>query len=159
VLVGCNPGIAGDERAARRTADATWARMLRDEGIAAFDAAWTAQPLFATQQRVSPALREARCVRRLAHEPEQLAQSLDVMGLAEMPDYRPVLAGLADRIALVVGADDDKFVAIARGMPAASLELVHGSGHDPTLEAPTALAAAIARAAAAWPPWYRARER
>jgi pimeloyl-ACP methyl ester carboxylesterase len=63
-----------------------------------------------------------------------------------------VLPAIADRIALVAGADDDKFVAIARAIPVASLELVDGSGHDPTLEAPTALAAAIARAAAAWPP-------
>jgi 2-succinyl-6-hydroxy-2,4-cyclohexadiene-1-carboxylate synthase len=153
VLVGCNPGIADAERAARHEADAAWARMLRDEGIAAFEAAWTVQPLFATQQRVPPALRDARRARRLAHDPEQLAQSLEVMGLAAMPDYRPVLPAIADRIALIAGADDDKFVAIARSMPAVSLELIAGSGHDPTLEQPALLAAAIARAAAVWPPW------
>ena len=62
-----------------------------------------------------------------------------------MPDYR----GAVDaRFALIAGADDAKYVAIARSLPA-PLELVADSGHDPLLEQPTALAAAIDRALAA----------
>ena len=144
VLISVNPGIADGERAARRAGDAAWARRARDSGVADFIAAWQAQPLFASQARAPGERRERRHARRLALEPEQLARSLETMGLAEMPDYR---AAVDDRVALIAGADDAKFVAIARTLPA-RLELIADSGHDPLLEQPVALAAAIQRALA-----------
>jgi 2-succinyl-6-hydroxy-2,4-cyclohexadiene-1-carboxylate synthase len=142
VLVSVNPGIADHERTARRAGDAAWAARLRRDGLAGFVDAWQAQPLFATQARAPADRLAARRARRLALDPEQLAQSLEAMGLAEMPDYRALVG---DRVALIAGADDPKYVAIARALPA-HLELVAASGHDPTLEQPAALAAAIARA-------------
>ena len=142
VLISVNPGIAEHERAARRAGDAAWAELARRRGIAAFVEAWQAQPLFATQTRAPAARRAARSARRLALDPDQLARSLETMGLAEMPDYR---AHVDDRFALIAGADDAKYVAIARALPA-PLELVADSGHDPLLEQPTALAQAIDRA-------------
>lgn len=143
VLIGGCPGLPDDERPARRASDAAWARLLRSQGIAAFADAWHAQPLFATQARVAPARLAERRTHRLALDPIELARCLEVMGLAEMPDYRGIVT--ADRCALIVGADDTKFVAIARSLPA-PVELIEGSGHDPTLEQPDRLAAAIARA-------------
>ena len=142
ILVGVNPGIEDTERAARRASDAVWAMLLRERGIAAFAEAWEAQPLFATQARVSPARLAARRSRRLALDPEQLARSLEVMGLAEMPDYRGAIT--ADRCVLIAGAHDPKYLAIARALPA-PLEVIADSGHDPTLEQPAMLADAIAR--------------
>jgi 2-succinyl-6-hydroxy-2,4-cyclohexadiene-1-carboxylate synthase len=142
VLISGNPGIADGERAARRAGDAVWARLARERGIAAFVDAWQAQPLFATQRRAPAERLAARRARRLALDPEQLARSLETMGLAEMPDHR---AHVDHRVALIVGADDAKYVAIARGLPA-PVELIAGSGHDPLLEQPIALAGAIERA-------------
>jgi len=142
VLISVNPGIAEHERAARRAGDAAWAKLARERGIAAFIEAWQAQPLFATQARAPAERLAARTARRLALDPEQLAQSLETMGLAEMPDYRALVD---DRVALIAGADDAKYVAIARALPA-RLELIANSGHDPLLEQPGALAAAIDRA-------------
>jgi len=142
VLISGNPGIADAERAARRAGDAAWARLARERGTAAFVDAWQAQPLFATQARAPAERLAARRARRLALDPEQLARSLETMGLAEMPDYR---AHVDDRFALIVGADDAKYVAIARAL-AAPVELVADSGHDPLLEQPVALAGAIGRA-------------
>src|ERR1700733_2733307 len=113
VLIGVNPGVIETERAARREFDAAWARMLRTEGLAGFADAWSAQPLFATQSRAPSAQRAARRRRRLELDPEQLAQSLEVMGLAAMPDYWSVLPAHRDRIALLAGADDAKYVAIS----------------------------------------------
>ncbi len=139
ILISVNPGIDDRERAARRASDAAWAHKLRSEGLAAFVDAWSAQPLFASQARAGERL-AARRARRLAHDPEQLARSLEVMGLAEMPDYRDVTG----QIALIAGAEDTKYVAIGRAM-GFPLELVADCGHDPTLEQPTALAAAITR--------------
>ncbi len=142
VLVGGNPGIADDGRAARRARDARWAAMLRSEGLPAFLDAWEAQPLFATQARASELALLARRARRLALDPEQLARSLEFMGLAEMPDYR---GAIDDRFHLIVGAEDPTYVAIARAL-AAPVELIPGSGHDALLEQPILLTAAVERA-------------
>jgi len=141
ILVSVNPGIDDAERPARRAGDAAWARMLRERGVDAFVDAWEAQPLFATQVRTPPARLAARRARRRALDPEQLARSLEVMGLAEMPDLRPAVAGA--RVALIAGADDPKYVAIARALPA-PLTVIPDSGHDPTLEQPARLAGALA---------------
>ncbi len=149
VLIGVNPGIDDSERAARRESDARWAALLREQGVAAFDAAWTAQPLFATQVRAPAVRRAERHANRLLLDARQLARSLEVMGVAEMPDFRPQLPSLADRIALLAGADDVKYAQLASTLPCAHRELIEGSGHDPTLEQPGALASAIARAVGA----------
>jgi 2-succinyl-6-hydroxy-2,4-cyclohexadiene-1-carboxylate synthase len=141
-----NPGIQDAERDARREFDQAWARMLRSEGIAAFHDAWTAQPLFATQKRVAPDKLDERRARRLSLDPEELARSLEVMGLAGMPDYWPAVSAHRDRIALLAGADDAKYVALSASLPCAYFEQVRDSGHDPTLENPIELASAIARA-------------
>jgi pimeloyl-ACP methyl ester carboxylesterase len=71
------------------------------------------------------------------------------MGLAAMPDYWGSMSAHRDRIALLAGADDAKYVAISQALPAATFEAIEGSGHDPTLEQPAALAQAIARAVGA----------
>ena len=146
VLIGVNPGINDSERAQRREFDASWTRLLRSQGVAAFDQAWTRQPLFATQQRVDAIKLQQRRLRRLQHDAEQLARSLEVMGLANMPDYWSAVPAHRDRIALIAGADDPKYVAISAGLPAASFETIANCGHDPTLEQPRELAGAIARA-------------
>jgi 2-succinyl-6-hydroxy-2,4-cyclohexadiene-1-carboxylate synthase len=153
VLIGVNPGIDDDERPARRASDAAWAAMLRERGIAAFASAWQAQPLFATQARASEAARDERRRRRLALDPEQLARSLETMGLAEMPDYRGALIARAARAHLVVGADDAAYVARARalaGVAPFAVDEIAASGHDPTLEQPAALAAVVCDALARW---------
>ncbi len=146
VLIGVNPGIGDNEREPRRQFDAAWARLLREQGVAAFHDAWMQQPLFATQARVDAARLERRRARRLQLDPEQLARSLEVMGVASMPDYWTAIPAHRDRIALLAGADDPKYVAISAGLPAASFESIPSCGHDPTLEQPHELAAAIARA-------------
>lgn len=142
VLISVNPGIDDADRPARRASDAVWATLLRERGIAEFLDAWEAQPLFATQWRVSDERRAARRAARVTLDPEQLARSLEVMGLAEMPDYRGAIDA---RFRLIAGADDAKYVAIARALPA-PLEVIANAGHDPAFEQPEAMAAAIDRA-------------
>jgi len=146
VLIGVNPGISDSEREQRREFDAAWTRLLRSSGVEAFHDAWMQQALFATQSRVHPDKLEVRRKRRLGLDAEQLARSLDVMGVANMPDYWSAIPAHRDRIALIAGADDPKYVAISSGLPCASFETIPNSGHDPTLEQPRELAAAIARA-------------
>jgi 2-succinyl-6-hydroxy-2,4-cyclohexadiene-1-carboxylate synthase len=138
VLIGVNPGIPDAERAGRRAADAQWAALLRDRGIAAFAEAWEAQPLFASQARVSRERLAERRARRRLLDPERLARCLEVMGLAEMPDYRAHLG----RCHLIVGAEDAKFVTLGQGLPH---ELIADAGHDVPLEQPARLAQALLR--------------
>jgi 2-succinyl-6-hydroxy-2,4-cyclohexadiene-1-carboxylate synthase len=141
VLISVNPGIDDELRDARRVTDAAWAAMLRARGIETFVPAWEAQPLFASQARVSEERRAARRTRRLRLDPEQLARSLEVMGLAEMPDYR---GAIDKRIAMINGSEDTKYLAIAAGFDV-HREIVADAGHDPTFEQPAACAQAIAR--------------
>ena len=143
VLIGCNPGIADRERPARVATDAHWAALLRTRGIAEFTDAWSTQPLFASQRQVAAERLTARRVRRLALDPMQLARCLDVMGTGAMPDYRPALPALAHRIAWLAGAGDATYAQLAQSLPGAHRALIADCGHDPTLEQPAALAAAI----------------
>lgn len=151
VLIGVNTGLADPVAIdARRDVDASWAAMLRHEGIRAFLHAWEAQPLFATQQRVPAGVRQARRAHRAALDPADLALSLETMGLARMPDYRAALIARATRAHLVVGADDGMYLDRARVLladaPALGFDVIAGSGHDPTLEQPTRLAEVVAAA-------------
>lgn len=150
ILISVNPGLADAEaRAARRAADARWSELLRAEGTAPFLDRWEAQPLFASQAAADPQLRAHRRRRRELLPPDGLAGSLDVLGLGAMPDLTAALVERAPRVHLVVGAHDPRFRAIAADLGARAAVAVHviaGSGHDPTLEAPAALAAAIADA-------------
>jgi 2-succinyl-6-hydroxy-2,4-cyclohexadiene-1-carboxylate synthase len=153
ILIGVNPGLVSEEeRAARAASDAAWAALLRGRGIDAFAEAWEAQPLFATQARAPAARLADRRARRRTLSAEGLARSLESMGLAAMPDYHAAIAAAAPRLHLIAGADDARYVAIARALcarsPAIGLDLIAESGHDPTLEQPEGLSRTIARALA-----------
>jgi 2-succinyl-6-hydroxy-2,4-cyclohexadiene-1-carboxylate synthase len=144
VLIGVHPGLAdAAERAARRAADLAWIELLETRGIEAFADAWEAQPVLAARHATPDALARRAAARR-SHDPRLLARSLATLGLAEMPDYRAALTGA--RVHLVAGAEDAKFLAIARELAAEAalpLDVVDESGHDPTLDAPAALAAVV----------------
>ena len=144
-LVGVNPGLAdGDDRRARRDSDAAWARRLEDEGLDAFVQAWSAQPLFATQDDLDQRTGARQASIRSKQKPEWLARSLRVLGLAEMPSYWDALADLTMPVELVVGEKDLKFTKLAEQMlerlPLGQLTVVAGVGHNVLLEAPDRLA-------------------
>jgi 2-succinyl-6-hydroxy-2,4-cyclohexadiene-1-carboxylate synthase len=147
-LVGVHPGLdTGDERAARAAADERWAQLLYDRGLDAFLAEWQDQPLFATQARLPAAARAAQDAVRRRHSARGLAWALRSLGLAQMPDYWPALGRIPLPVRLVVGALDEKFVALGeratRLLPRAQLVRVPDVGHNVLLEAPDALAALL----------------
>lgn len=150
VLIGVNPGLSSSaEREARRRADAQWVELLRGSGIAPFAERWAAQPLFASQARLSLEAQRRRQATRLAQDPESLARSLEEMGLAEMPDYRGTIAACAERLTLIVGERDAKFRGLAEELvaaePALPLHVIADAGHDVLLEQPRALGELLAR--------------
>ncbi len=147
VLVGVHPGFADDDtdgRAARRETELRWARCLRDRGLEAFNRAWAAQPLFASQAALPESVRAERRAIRSAHQAEPLARALVALGTSRMADHRPAVQGLTVPVVLVTGGLDHKFDTIARAWveqaPRLQHHRIHGSGHDPTLERPEALA-------------------
>jgi 2-succinyl-6-hydroxy-2,4-cyclohexadiene-1-carboxylate synthase len=150
LLIGVHPGLTDEAvRAERREVDASRARSLREKGLAAFVAAWEELPLFASQREVSrEALAEQRDI-RLAQDAEGLARALEVLGLAEMPDYRAAMASLEIPITLMTGSLDAKFSGIASALASENVridvDVVDGVGHNVVLEAPTAVAAALQR--------------
>ncbi|HEX6766659.1 MAG TPA: alpha/beta fold hydrolase [Polyangiaceae bacterium] len=140
-LVGVHPGLASDaERDERRRADARWLELLETCGLEAFVDAWSAQPLFETERRLSEAVRLRKRAQRLAHQAKELARSLRATGLAEMPDFRPFLRNVRVPVTLLAGELDPKFSRLANELasllPNARVTIVPGAGHDLLLERP-----------------------
>lgn len=148
ILIGVHPGLSDETaRSKRREIDARRARLLREKGLATFVAEWEELPLFATQRGLSPEVLAEQRDRRLTHDAEGLARSLEVLGLAAMPDYGPVLTSLEIPITIMAGSLDAKFSRIAkvlaRGNTGIEVALVNGVGHNVLLEAPDAVASAL----------------
>lgn len=144
-LIGAHPGLATEEaRQARRLADAAWSELLRSRGIEEFVRAWEMQPVFASQRGADANLLACQRRLRLAHDPQQLAAAMDILGLAAMPDWTPHLPSLRLPVQLVIGDQDEKFQLLAEKMaqrlPITSLHRVTGAGHNVLLEAPERLA-------------------
>jgi len=141
VLVSASPGLAVTaERAARRDADAALADRIAAIGAEAFAREWAAQPLFAGQP---PAVAAAAHADRLRRSAAEHAAQLRGLGPGVMPPLWDRLAELTMPVTLVVGERDAKFRAIAERMGAPTV-VVPGAGHAVHLEAPAAVAAAIA---------------
>ena len=149
LLIGLHPGLdSPSAREERRTLDAHRARVLRERGLSAFMMEWEALPLFASQRALPPNLLDEQRGCRLAHDPEGLARSLEVLGLAEMPNYRPAMASLQVPITLMTGSLDPKFSKMANELADQNAhvqaERVDGVGHNILLEAPSVVASALA---------------
>ncbi len=148
VTVGASPGLADPvARAGRIAADGALAARIRTIGIERFVDEWESQPLFASQARLAPAVLEAQRAQRLASDPEGLARSLEGMGTGAMAPLHAALPLLSVPVLLLAGAEDAKFVAVAREtaslLPAGATGVVEAAGHAAHLEAPAAVAAAV----------------
>jgi 2-succinyl-6-hydroxy-2,4-cyclohexadiene-1-carboxylate synthase len=141
VLVSAHPGLLNEaERSERRLHDQRFIRMLSEEGLAAFVAAWEKQPLWHTQHALPESLKAEKRRERLAHTAGGLAQSLASVGLGQMPDLRSSLSQVSCAVDLLVGGLDARFVALAEElcglMPHARRIVAPGAGHDLILERP-----------------------
>lgn len=141
VLESASPGIADDAaRAARAAADDALAARITQDGLAWFVDHWMAQPLFASQRRLDPAVlaRERRL--RLAQSAGGLAAALRALGVGRQAPLWDRLPAMTAPALLVAGAGDARYVAIARAMaarlPDARLAVVPDAGHTVHLENP-----------------------
>jgi 2-succinyl-5-enolpyruvyl-6-hydroxy-3-cyclohexene-1-carboxylate synthase len=149
-LESASAGLADpDERAAREASDDALAARLTGDGIVPFVRRWMAQPLFATQRRLPPAVQETQRTARLANDPRALAACLRGLGTGTQPSFWHVLPNVQMPVLLIAGSLDGKFRGISEQMagafPDACVEIVEGAGHATHLEAPDAYLAALAR--------------
>jgi 2-succinyl-6-hydroxy-2,4-cyclohexadiene-1-carboxylate synthase len=148
VLVSATAGIEdAAERARRRAADDELAAWMEFPGRRMSEVAdrWGAQALFATQ---SPEVAAAARADRLVNDPVHLAAALRGIGTGAMAALWERLGELEMPVTVLAGERDEKYVALGRrlaaALPAGSLQIVPGAGHALPLEAPAAVAAAIA---------------
>ncbi|MCK7576428.1 MAG: alpha/beta fold hydrolase [Chromatiales bacterium] len=149
-IISAHPGLLDPAlREQRRLADQSWIRLLRDQGIEAFVAAWEHQPLFRTQARLAPEILARQHARRLSQRPEGLAGALERLGLGEMPGTWEALVRYQGRLDWIVGGEDKRFQAIAHEVlahrPATRLHILEDVGHNPLLEAPERLRLCLER--------------
>jgi len=148
LLVGGHVGLAdAAERAERARVDGQRAAALRSGPLQAFVADWESLPLFDTQRLLPASLQARQRAARLAHDQHALAWAFDVAGLARMPDLRPALAATTQPVRFLTGALDLRFGALAASqvrLPWVTHRQVDAAGHNLLLEAPAAVAAALA---------------
>jgi 2-succinyl-6-hydroxy-2,4-cyclohexadiene-1-carboxylate synthase len=148
VLVSATAGIEdAAQRAQRREADEALAAWMEADGRLMSEVAdrWGAQALFATQSAEVAAAARAD---RLSNEPAHLAAALRGIGTGAMAPLWGRLGELRMPVVVLAGERDAKYVALGRrlaeALPAARLEVVPDAGHALALEAPAAVAAALA---------------
>jgi 2-succinyl-6-hydroxy-2,4-cyclohexadiene-1-carboxylate synthase len=146
VLVSTTAGIEDpEERARRRAGDERLAAWMERRTMVAVADRWGAQPLFAGQRAEVAAAARAD---RLANDPAHLAAALRGIGTGAMAPLWGRLSELAMPAVVLAGERDAKFVELGRrlaeGLPDAALTIVPGAGHALALEAPAAVAAALA---------------
>ena len=147
VLISASAGLDDDlERAARREADEALAAAIETEGIEAFIASWREVPLFAGDP---PEVRDAVARDERRSTPRTLAASLRGLGPGAVEPMWGRLGELRMPVAILAGERDRRYVGLgqrlAGAIPGATLEIVPGAGHRLALEAPAAVAAALAR--------------
>lgn len=146
-LISTTAGIEDDdERAGRVAADERLAERIEEIGIEAFADEWGSGPLFAAQSaEVAAAARGDR----LRNDAPGLAASLRGAGTGRMGSLWGALGALTMPVLVLTGERDEKFTAIggrlAAALPDAEHVVVPGAGHQLPLEAPTAVAAELAR--------------
>ena len=144
VLVSGTAGIVdAGERASRVASDEELARSVERDGVDAFLSRWLAQPMFAGVAPDSPGVEDRR---RLTDV--YIAHCLRVLGAGTMEPMWTRLPELRMPVALVTGALDEKYDAIAQQMlQRITTEVVHvrlDGGHALPLEQPQVLAGFIA---------------
>ncbi len=141
ILESASPGLAeASARRERRAADAALARSIDADGIEAFVDRWMAQPLFASQARLSAPARAAARAARIKQRPLGLANSLRGMGTGSQPSFWEQLPQLEPETLLISGGLDTKFCAIAAAIAAraarARVAVIADAGHAAHLEEP-----------------------
>ena len=149
IVVSASPGIADpDARARRLTADRALADRIEREGVPAFVDYWQSLPLWASQRRLPPAVRDALRAQRLRNDAAGLAASLRAAGAGADPPVLDALDGLRCPALLIAGGLDpmycDHAAAMRAQLPDGRVAIVPDAGHAVHLEQPDRFRALVA---------------
>lgn len=139
ILESASPGLrTEEERDERIRADQHLAEMITDKGLPHFVDYWENIPLFESQKALDEKIKIAVRDERLSQSETGLAESLLGMGTGAQPSWWDQLKTITFPLLLIVGALDEKFVAIneeiARKVVTSTLHIVEGAGHAVHLE-------------------------
>jgi 2-succinyl-6-hydroxy-2,4-cyclohexadiene-1-carboxylate synthase len=142
VLESSSPGLdTEEERVARRQADASLARRIRQEGVEAFVDEWEALPLFSSQAELPREIQATIRANRLANSARSLSAALESFGTGSLPSLWGQLPTVTVPTLVLVGGLDAKFVEIGERMtaslPNARLTRFDYAGHAIHLEDPS----------------------
>nr|WP_321241624.1 2-succinyl-6-hydroxy-2,4-cyclohexadiene-1-carboxylate synthase [uncultured Tolumonas sp.] len=144
VLENAHPGLSSaDERKARASADAHWARRFYRELLSAVLSDWYQQPVFAD---LNPTERAQLIVDRSQNSAAQLAHMLCCCSLAKQPDLQPWLQDTSLPVLYLCGEHDLKFQAIAAQLATHCSSLTQqilAGGHNLHRANPESMATAI----------------
>ncbi|MBM7543425.1 2-succinyl-6-hydroxy-2,4-cyclohexadiene-1-carboxylate synthase [Weissella beninensis] len=137
------------KRQARQISDQQKAQQIRKLGLENFVTNWEQLPLFATQTMLTTEQRIFMHQQRISHNKLNVANSLEMMGTGQQPNYWPKLANLQVKTVIIVGAFDQKFTTIGKQMaellPNSQLVVMQGAGHNVHFEQPNAYSEVLAR--------------
>lgn len=144
LLENAHPGLSSaDERKARASADARWARRFYREPLAEVLAAWYQQPVFAD---LNPTERAQLIAERSQNSAAQLAHMLCCCSLAKQADLQPWLQDTSLPVLYLCGEQDLKFQAIAAQLAThctSVTQKILAGGHNLHRANPEFIAAAI----------------
>jgi 2-succinyl-6-hydroxy-2,4-cyclohexadiene-1-carboxylate synthase len=148
VLESVSPGIEDPrEREARRASDESLAHAIEVRGVPWFAEHWAARPVFTSQQRLAPAVRDGLQSARLSNRATGLAGSLRGFGQGVQPWLGDHLESISCPTLIVTGGEDDKYDAMGIRMslliPDAVQQTTPGAGHNVHLERPEAFTRAV----------------
>src|SRR5262249_41721293 len=153
--IGAHAGFEGDDRARRREEDAALADRIERQGIDWLAAHWAALPIFAGVARRGPDFLAQLDAARRHNDPARLAAQLRGMGAGAIEPFWDRLDRVGVRTLLVVGADDERYVAYANRLRSvirdSAVAVIPGAGHAAHLERPDAVAAVLGDHLAASP--------
>ena len=135
-------------RERRRRSDDALASRIEERGVEWFADYWGTLPLFETQWELPSETLQALRARRLSNNPSGLAHSLRGMGQGAHEYLGERLHTLDCDTLFLAGERDLKYVEVARrasaAVPGSACVIVPGAGHSVHLEAPDAVASALA---------------
>lgn len=148
VTLGGSPGLESEsDRTSRIARDNALSTELRTDGLHKFLSRWMALPIFSGTDKLGEDWRRSSFAQRLQNSSKGLANALVGFGTGAQPSYWSQLSHFQFPCLFLAGAEDPKFVEIARDMatrtPTGESATIADAGHAAHYERPTEVAQAI----------------